>query len=191
VEEAVVERFAQGDPDAVRQVYDMYGRLVFTIANRVLNNRTLAEEASQQTFLQAWRGASSFDAKRELGPWLATIARRVAIDIHRREARRPTTNLDAAIAGETATATDAALITLPPSVEQTEAVWQVREAIDGLPPDEREIVRLQHLEQYTHAEIAERLNLPIGTVKSRSYRAHKALALRLGHLRDGHDPPDG
>ena len=191
MDEAVVERFAQGDPDAVRQVYDTYGRLVFTIANRVLNNRPLAEEATQQAFLQAWRGAASFDSSREIGPWLATIARRVAIDVQRRESRRPTTNLDAAIAGETATATDAALITLPPSVEQTEAVWQVREAIDGLPPDEREVVRLQHLGQYTHTEIAARLNLPVGTVKSRSFRAHKLLALRLGHLRDGPDGPDG
>jgi RNA polymerase sigma factor (sigma-70 family) len=191
VDEAVVERFAQGEPDAVRQIYDAYGRLVFTIANRVLGNRSLAEEATQQTFLQAWRGAASYDAKREIGPWLATIARRVAIDVHRREARRPTTPLDAAVAGESAAATDAALITMPPSAEQTEAVWMVREAIDGLPDDEREIVRLQHLEQFTQSEIAERLNLPLGTVKSRSYRAHKLLALRLGHLRDGPDPPDG
>lgn len=173
--------FAAGDPDAVRQVYDEFGRLVFTVANRILGNRSLAEEATQQTFVQAWRAAATFDRTRELGPWLATIARRVAIDIHRREARRPTMPMD------DASPSDAALVTLPPSVDQTYHVWQVRAAVDALPPDEREIVRLQHLDQLTHAEIAERLAVPIGTVKSRSFRAHRMLASRLGHLREDTD----
>ncbi len=171
-------RFAAGDPDAVRRVYDQFGRLVFTIANRILGNRSLAEEATQQTFVQAWRGAASFDTGRELGPWLATIARRVAVDIHRRESRRATVSI------EDASPRDSALITMPPSVDQIYHVWQVREAVDALPPDEREIVRLQHLDQLTHGEIAERLGMPLGTVKSRSFRAHKLLADRLGHLRE-------
>jgi RNA polymerase sigma factor (sigma-70 family) len=188
VDVAVLRSFSRGDEGAVREIYNAYGRLVFTVANRILNNRSLAEEASQQAFVQAWRAASTFDENREMGPWLATIARRVAIDIHRREARRPATSL------ETASASEPALVALPPSAEQTYAVWQVREAIDALPPDERQVVRLQHIEQLTHAEIAEELGVPLGTVKSRSFRAHKLLASRLGHLRDGpdgHDPPDG
>ena len=61
----------------------------------------------------------------------------------------------------------------------------MRAAIDTLPPEEREIVRLQHLEELTHTEVAERLGVPIGTVKSRSFRAHRSLAARLGHLRSG------
>ena len=60
----------------------------------------------------------------------------------------------------------------------------MRAAIDTLPPDEREIVRLQHLEELTHTEVAERLGVPVGTVKSRSFRAHKRLAGLLGHLRE-------
>lgn len=55
---------------------------------RVLGDRGLAEEATQQTFVQAWRRAQRFDPSRELGPWLATIAKRVAIDVHRRKVRR-------------------------------------------------------------------------------------------------------
>jgi RNA polymerase sigma-70 factor (ECF subfamily) len=62
-------------------------------------------------------------------------------------------------------------------------VTEVRRAIDELAPEEREVVRLQHLDGLTHAEIAERLGIPLGTVKSRSYRAHRQLAARLGHLR--------
>jgi RNA polymerase sigma factor (sigma-70 family) len=63
-------------------------------------------------------------------------------------------------------------------------VWEVREAMAHLPPEEQEIVRLQHLEGFTHAQIAERLGMPVGTVKSRSFRAHKRLAAMLGHLRE-------
>ena len=177
----VVERFRRGDDEAVRLVYREYGRLVYAVALRVLGQRELAEEAAQQSFVQAWRAAPSFDGDRPLGPWLATIARRVAIDIHRREARRATMDIDDVPAGH------GALITLPPSPDAIHEAWAVREAVDALPADEHEVVRLQHLEGFTHSEIAERLGVPVGTVKSRSFRAHKRLAARLGHLRG--DPP--
>ena len=87
---SIAEQFRAGNPDAVREVYREYGRLVYAVSFKVLGNRALAEEATQQAFLQAWRAASSFDAGKELGPWLATIARRAAIDVHRRESRRST-----------------------------------------------------------------------------------------------------
>ena len=177
----VVERFRGGDDEAVRLVYREYGRLVYSAAMRVLGRRELAEEATQQAFVQAWRGAASFEGARPLGPWLATIARRVAIDIHRREARRATTPIEGVPEGH------GALITLPPSADAIHDVWAVREAVDALPPDEREVVRLQHLEGFTHTEIAEHLGVPVGTVKSRAFRAHRRLASRLGHLRG--DPP--
>ena len=76
------------------------------------------------------------------------------------------------------------MISLPPEAEQIYDVWEVRRAVDELPDDEREVVRLQHFEGLTHVEIAERLELPLGTVKSRSHRAHKRLAGGLGHLRE-------
>ena len=171
-------RFRQGDPDAVREVYRSHGRLVYAVAYKVLGDRGLAEEATQQTFLKAWRAAQSFDEQRELGPWLAAIARRVAIDLYRREAVRATDPLESAAAG------DSALVSSPESAEAMYDVWEVREAMAQLPPEEQEIVRLQHLEGFTHAQIAERLGVAIGTVKSRSFRAHKRLAAMLGHLRE-------
>lgn len=170
--------FRNGDPDGVRAVYREFGRLVFAVARRTLGSSELAEEATQQTFVNAWRAASSFDPDRELGPWLATIARRVAIDLHRREARRPTERL------EDVAVDDRSLVELPGGIERTFDAWAVREAVDALPDDEREIVRLQHLEGYTQVEVAERLGIPVGTVKSRSFRAHRSLAARLGHLRE-------
>jgi RNA polymerase sigma factor (sigma-70 family) len=174
----IAEQFRAGNPDAVRDVYREYGRLVYAVAYKVLGDRTLAEEATQQTFLQAWRAASSFDTAKELGPWLATIARRAAIDVHRRESRRATEPLDQVAP------THPAVVTLPPSAEQAYEVWAVRQAIQELPDEERQVVRLQHVEGMTHAEVASQLGVPIGTVKSRSFRAHRRLAGQLGYLRE-------
>jgi RNA polymerase sigma-70 factor (ECF subfamily) len=170
-------RFRAGEDDAVRAVFRAYGGLVLAVALRTLGDRQLAEEAVQETFVKAWRAAASYDPTREVGPWLATIARRTAIDLHRREARRSALSLEDAGA-------DPALVQLPTGVERAYDVWAVREAIDELPADEREVVRLQHLEELSQAEVAERLGIPVGTVKSRSFRAHRHLAARLGHLRE-------
>jgi RNA polymerase sigma factor (sigma-70 family) len=171
-------RFRQGDPDAVRSAYRSHGRLVYAVAYKVLGDRGLAEEATQQAFVKAWRAAQSFDESRDLGPWLAAIARRVAIDVYRREALRATDPIDLVAAG------DPALVSTPQSAEAIYDVWEVRQAVAQLPPDEQEVVRLQHLEGFTHAQIAERLEVALGTVKSRSFRAHKRLGELLGHLRE-------
>jgi RNA polymerase sigma-70 factor (ECF subfamily) len=175
---AVMERFRAGDDDAVRALYRQYGRLVFTVALRILGNRQMAEDATQQAFLQAWRAASTFEADKDPAPWLATITRRVAIDIQRSEARRPSTSL------EVTSADEPALVSLPPSPEAVWETWQVREAIDALQPEEREVVRLQHIEGHSQSEIAAQLGVALGTVKSRSHRAHQHLATRLKHLRE-------
>ena len=171
-------RFRQGDPDAVRSIYRSHGRLVYAVAYKVLGDRGLAEEAVQQTFVKAWRAAQSFDESRELGPWLAAITRRVAIDLYRRESGRAADPIESVPAGAPA------LVAAPQSAEAIYDVWEVRQAVDQLPPDEQEVVRLQHLDGFTHTQIAERLGVAVGTVKSRSFRAHKRLATMLGHLRE-------
>ena len=154
--------FRRGDPDAVRAVYREYGGLVFAVAcARSAPATSPRRRPSRRSSRRGGRPAGS-TRSRELGPWLATIARRTAIDIHRREARRPTTPLD-----DVAPA-DPSVVELPVGVERSYEVAEVRAAIDTLPPDEREIVRLQHLEELTHTEVAERLGVPVGTVKSRS-----------------------
>ena len=174
----MAERFRDGDAAAVTAVYREYGRLVYAVAYKVLGDRSRAEDATQQAFVQAWKAAATYDPSRDLGPWLATIARRAAIDVHRRDSRRPTQPLDDVAAD------NPAVVTLPPSAEQAYDVWEVRRAVDELPPEERDVVRLQHLDGLTHAEVAERLGVPVGTVKSRSFRAHRRLAGRLGYLRE-------
>ena len=158
-------------------MYREYGRLVYAVARNMLASKELAEEATQQTFVKAWQAATSFDATRALGPWLTTIARRTCIDLHRREARRSAVNLD------DVSAAHPSLVTAGPDVDQGYDAWAVRQAIDDLPDDERAVVRLQHVEGLSHVEIAEQLGVPVGTVKSRSFRAHRRLAAALGHLR--------
>ncbi|MBV9417728.1 MAG: sigma-70 family RNA polymerase sigma factor [Solirubrobacterales bacterium] len=170
-------QFRDGDPDAVRAAYSAYGRLVFAVAHRILADRGLAEEATQQTFLKAWRSAGSLDPGRELGPWLATIAKRVSIDVYRRETRRAARSLDDVPADGRGLGSTAF------TVEQAHDIWEVRRAVSLLPGEEREVVRAQHFEGLTHEQIADRLGIPVGTVKSRSFRAHRRLASELGHLR--------
>jgi RNA polymerase sigma-70 factor (ECF subfamily) len=166
VEYDLAVRLQAGDATVAGELYRAYGRLVFAVAHRVLENRTLAEDATQQAFLQAWSARTRVDPTRGLRSWLCTIAQRAAIDIHRRETRHRHEELDAERAGgEPAEAWD---------------VWRVREAVENLNEEERTVVRMQHFEGYTLAEIGERLGLPLGTIKSRSFRAHKHIAAALG-----------
>jgi RNA polymerase sigma factor (sigma-70 family) len=168
----------EGDETAVRTLHERFGGPVFTVANRILQDRHRAEEVTQHVFLLAWRNAEQLEPGDDFAPWLATIARRAAIDVLRGEQGGPAGSL------EVADPADSALVTLPPSVEQIEMVWSVRVAIEGLEPDERAIVKMQHIDGHTHDEIAERLDIALGTVTSRSHRAHRRLASRLGHLQE-------
>lgn len=177
VDPAVLDAFRRREPSAVRELYREYGKLVYAVAHRALGRHDLAEEATQQTFVQAWQAAHRLDVDRDPAPWLATIARRSAIDIYRREARRPASAL------ADVSAKNPAIVSLPPDLDTLDAVWQVRHAIDALPPDEATVVRLQHLDGMTQTEISEHLGIALGTVKSRSHRAHRKLASLLGHLR--------
>lgn len=169
----LARRLRAGDPEAVRALYRAYGRLVFTIAKRILSDPGLSEEATQETFLRAWRASDRVDAGRDVRPWLCTIAKRVALDIADRERRRSAGELPETIASPERCDEQA---------ERAWTTWKVREALDELPEAEAEVARLQHLEGLSHTEIAEKLGVASGTVKSRSFRAHKRLVTLLSDL---------
>lgn len=166
--------FQRQEVDALAQVYDRYARAVWSVAMSVTRADHLAQEAVQDTFLRAWHAADSYDPRLALGPWLMTIARHAALDLVRRE-YRPTR-------GGHAEEHDA--VVEDPGIEPAWTAWQVQEALARLNDNERLIVQLSFFEDLTHTQIAERLGLSLGTVKSRSHRAHRRLAELLTHLRD-------
>lgn len=171
-ERALVARFAAGDHDAVTELYTRYSRPLYTVAMSVLRDSERARDCVQESFVKAWQAAATIDPTRPISPWLYAIVRRTAIDILRRESRvRPTGDQD-----------DVDSSVLPVSFESTWEAWELRRALDKLPPDEQEVLRLAYFEGRTHSDIAARLGVPLGTVKSRSHRAHHHLAVRLEHL---------
>ncbi len=175
-----IHGFQAGDEDAVRSIYQEYGGAVLTIARSIVADQEMCKEVVQQTFLKAWRSASTFDPSREFSPWLYSIARRTAIDVLRREQRSPRQ-----VSGGSNPSTNL-VETLPDSAnmtfERTWEVFEIRREIDALPPLEREVIRLSHLVGLSHPEISDKLGIPVGTVKSRSARGLKRLALALQHL---------
>ena len=172
-DQRLLRRFRSGDPEAVRQLYQRYGRAVFTVAYRSLGDRTLAEDVVQQTFVQAWRAASRFDDSKDPAPWLYAIARRAAVDAYRRERRHRVDRDD-----------DTEIVALGASFEGLWEAWEVRAALDKLSEDERSVIEATHYHGFTHEEAADELGVPVGTIKSRSHRAHKRLAVLLDHLRE-------
>lgn len=167
----ILERFRSGEESAVKAVYEEFSGPVFAISMSILRDRDLAADATQQTFFKAWRAASTYDSNRELGPWLYAIARRTAIDIYRKESR--------SVASE-----DVDMPTLPIALDLIWEVFEVRRALERLTDEERQVVKLSHFDGMTHAEIAEHMGIPLGTVKSRSHRAHRRLLELLHHLEE-------
>src|SRR4051794_31582735 len=169
-------RLAGGDKSAIRDLYAAYGRLVFTVCLRIIGDRGRAEDATQTTFVRLWQAADRVDPGRDVRPFICTIARRVAIDVARSEGRRPWTNIEDTSPSATATEDN--------GVEKAWTAWRVREVLDGLPREEADVMRLQHLDGMTHTEIAKQLGVAVGTVKSRSHRAHRRMATLLADLQE-------
>ncbi len=174
--------FARGDDDAFEVVVRLFSGVMYAAAYAVLGRRELAAEAVQQAFVAAWKAADTFDVSREITPWLCTITRRCAIDVWRAERRHVDDHVEDDIerSGEPGA-----------SLEEVWEAWQVREAVDRLPPDEREVMRLHYGGGYSQSQMATVLGVPIGTVKSRASRAHHRLKESLAHLSAGaNGPPD-
>jgi RNA polymerase sigma-70 factor (ECF subfamily) len=157
---AAMTRVAAGDTDALRALYDRYGRMAYAIAYRIVGESQLAEECVQDVFVQVWKNAGRYDPARALlSTWLCAIARNRALDAVRSRQRRP---LPFAEVEPDGSAPDAADIV----VAADDAV-RVAEAMAELPPAQLEVLQLAHFDGLSHAEIAERLQLPLGTVKGR------------------------
>ena len=165
-DEALVALVARGDESALGELYDRVERVAYGIAYRVLRDDRLAEDAVQEGFLAAWRSAASFRADRaKASTWLVTLVHRRAVDIVRREERRRAEPL------ETATRADP----VDPAGSAEDAAWlgferdRVQAALRALPDTQREAIELAYYGGYSQSELAERLGLPLGTIKSRMF----------------------
>lgn len=171
-----LEGMARGEHGALAELYDRHGRLVYSLALRVLRDQGDAEDVVQDVFSQAWRQASRYESSR--GPvvaWLMNLARSRAIDRLRSRRARPETGADDA---EVARMPDLA----PPIDDQlalSDQAERVRAAVEQLSLLQRVAIELAFYEGLTHVEIAERLELPLGTVKTRIRQGLSKLKERL------------
>jgi RNA polymerase sigma-70 factor (ECF subfamily) len=155
-------RAGQGDQDAFAVVYDATSSRVFGLIVRVIRDRDLAAEVSQEVYLDAWRQASAFDPQRGSVPgWLLTIAHRKAVDRVRSVTRAQ---------GRDQRYTDQEPLEAPPSSEPVVArdeQRRIRTALTALPEAQRVALTLAYFDGFTHQQVSARLGVPLGTVKTR------------------------
>jgi RNA polymerase sigma-70 factor (ECF subfamily) len=171
----LMERVQAGDQDAFAALYDLLASVVHGAVLRVVRDPAMSEEVTQEVFVELWRTAGRFDADRAaVSTWAVTIARRRAIDRVRRE-QSQRDRLERAAQQPVGDAHDAA----DAAVSALEAD-RVGQAIAELPDDQRVVIEMAFLDGDTHAEIADRLGVPLGTVKGRVRGGLKKLGARLG-----------
>lgn len=162
-DEELIERMARGDPGAFEVIYHRHCRAVFSLACRICPARATAEEVSQDAFMSIWRGVARYDGTRgSVRSWLLTVVHHRAIDALRRSRVHERRRVDehAAQDLEAPERTEA-------EVARRVEACSVRAVIDELPAEQRRVVDLAYFGGLTHAEIAELLQAPLGTVKGR------------------------
>ena len=167
-DEALLALCSRADENALGELYDRYGRVAYGLALRIVRDRGLAEDAVQEAFLAVWRSAGAFLAEQgKPSTWILTLVHRRAVDLVRREERRRAEPLEE---------------TDHPTGEATdEEAWLraqrqvVQEALRKLPPEQREAIELAYYGGFTQSELAEKLGLPLGTIKSRMFTGLKRL----------------
>lgn len=159
----LMHRIERHDQTALTLLYERYGRPVYSLAYRILQNTVMAEEATQDTFLKVWRQSARWDGdKGQLVSWLLTIARYTAIDRLRQEQRQTqpqVVSIDAVAPPES----DAD----HPDDPALHDANIVRGLLSQLPPEQAQVIEMGFFQGLTHTELAERLNLPLGTIKTR------------------------
>ena len=163
-DEALVALVARGDESALAELYDRCGRMAYGLAFRIVRDDRLAEDAVQEAFMSVWRTAATFRAERaKASTWILTLVHRRAVDLVRREERRRADPLDdtARDAVTTASAEDSAWLGFERERVQT--------ALRELPDNQREALELAYYGGYSQSELAERLGVPLGTIKSRMF----------------------
>jgi RNA polymerase sigma-70 factor, ECF subfamily len=163
----LIARVGEGDRSAFEVLYRRYARPVFALALRRLGDRGRAEDAVQETFTSVWRSAGSYRLERGPGaPWLYAVARNAIVD-RRRSRTEPPTEVPETPSTEAEPAERA---------EESWTAWRVHRALAELPDNERTVLELAYWSELSQSEIAEFLDIPLGTVKTRTRTALARLA---------------
>src|SRR5215831_11202819 len=181
IDSNLLARVVKGDQQAFSQLYDHSSTLLFTLAVRILGNHEEAAELLQDVYLEVWRKVSRYDVGRGTPiAWLVTLTKSRAIDRLRARASRGYQATNSLEAGTVAQAADHG-----PSPFETQAVQELRIAVEaavaGLPIAQQQAIELAYYEGLSHAEIASRLNQPLGTVKTRIKLGMSKLRESLRH----------
>ena len=169
-----------GSPEveaAIARLYDRYCRTVFGVGLKMLGDRTLAEELTQEVFLKVWRSSGTFDpARGSFSTWLFRVTRSAALDLHRKRARRvhPVPEGDSQILAARDDSAGPQEI-----VDESWLTWRVSRALDALDAPYREVIELAYFGGLSQREISLRTGVPLGTVKTRTARAFKSLREEL------------
>ena len=170
-DEALLALAAREDEEALAQLYDRYSRLAYGLALRIVRDQALAEDAVQDAFMTVWRTAASFRADRaKPTTWILTLVHRRAVDVVRREERRRAAPLveGMEVPEERALAADE-------EIALTDRRRLVQEALRQLPDEQREALELAYYGGLTQSELADRLSVPLGTIKSRMFTGLRRL----------------
>src|SRR5690242_15008724 len=186
----VVLEARRGSDAAYRELVRRYERPVFSLIFRMVRDRELAEDLTQETFIKALNALASYRPEFKFSSWIFKIANNAAIDqLRRREL--DTLSLDGSPSAETPEAIEATALqigdrqeTALEEVEARELGGEIEVAIARLRPEYRSCILLRHVEGRAYEEIAEILNLPLGTVKTYIHRARNELRQALAHLRE-------
>jgi RNA polymerase sigma-70 factor (ECF subfamily) len=169
----LLQRIASGDREAFDVLYRRFVRPVFALALRRLGDRGRAEDATQETFTSVWRSAASYRVERGPGaPWLYAVARNAIVDRTRARSEPPTEVPDEPSSEPGP----------PEEAERSWLAWRVHRALQELPEHERTLLELAYWSGLSQSEIAEFLNIPLGTVKTRTRSALGRLADELEEL---------
>ena len=174
-EQQLVSAARQGDMAAFESLVHLYEKRVFALTLRMCGNREDAAEAAQEAFLAAWQGLAFFRGDSSFSTWLYRLASNACVDLLRRESRHRTAAGPSLDDEELNLEVPDAMPSPQDEAERRELREEIERGLAALSPEHREVLVLRELHQLSYDEIAETLDLDVGTVKSRISRGRKQL----------------
>jgi RNA polymerase sigma-70 factor, ECF subfamily len=181
----LIEKCLDGDQAAWEQIVKQHWRKVFNVAYQFVGSHEQAEDLAQDIFLKIFRSLDTFDRRANFQTWLVSVSRNLCID-HYRSVRKERQTIDRDVPAEDLAPVSATVSPLA-ALENRDLAALLRQALQTLPQSLRMAVLLRDIQELSYLEIAERLRLPEGTVKSRINRGRKELARQILRLRDEAD----